>query len=846
MKNSEPNDPRPFARVGALPTYGPDRPIRVRHIALELHPDLDAKRVDAAATLTVEAIEDGVSEVLLDAVDLEILGVDADGESLGFVSRTRSLVVEFARELRAGETMTFRVTYAVVAPRRGIYVTGPTAGEPHKPRQMWTQCQPSDARYWVPCQDAPDVKATTHTTIVVRNGLFALGNGALLERRDDGDMTHFVYDQTIAHAAYLLTMVVGDFEEVDQPGASVPVSYYVAKGRGDEGERSFGATPAMVEALEAFTGTPYPFARYSQIAVADFMMGGMENTTATTQTDLTLHDERAHLDYTSDWLVAHELAHQWFGDLLTTRDWSHAWLNEGFATYCEFVWWEVSRGYDEHAYYVFEAVAAYLVEEAGRYRRSIVANVYIDPSELFDRHLYKKGGAVLHMLRGTLGDAPFRKAIARYVADNAGHSVETIDLVRAIERATGRNMRAFFDRWVLASGHPVLEYTYRYDRHERVAVVTIAQTQRITDEHPAFTFDVVVGVVFDAPATLARDAGHGPLPGERRVRARVDGLERTITIPCDREPAFVRIDPGAFVLCDATYALGVDVHIAILESEPDVVARIGAARALARDGSHRAFNALARAIEHDPFWGVAAEIATALGSTSAPRARTILIAAAAHAHPKVRRSVAAALGAFVSTSQTARALAGLTADASYFVVAEAYASIGRSRASDAFATLEAALARPSWQETIAAGALRGLADLGDERAVPLIIDALAVDRPPLLREAALAVIPRLDASLEGRQPALFEAVVRAIDDEHFDVRRSGIAAAEKLAAPRARAPLARIAADREAGFLQRMASDAVAAIDRAARVPVEIERLRSDLATLRAEVATLREGKSER
>ena len=845
MEQKNPNE-RPFARAGALPTYGPDRPIRVCHIALDLRPDLEAKRVDATATLTVEAIEDGISEIVLDAVDLEIFGVEAGGESLGFVSRTRSLVVHFAHGLRAGEQTTFSVGYAVVAPRRGIYFTEPSAGEPEKPRQMWTQCQPSDARYWVPCQDAPDVKASTRTTIVARKGFFALGNGALLERIDDAETTRFVYDQTIPHAAYLLTMVVGAFEEVDQSGASIPVSYYVAKGRGEEGERSFGATPAMVAALEAFTGASYPFARYSQIAVADFMMGGMENTTATTQTDLTLHDERAHLDYTSDWLVAHELAHQWFGDLLTTRDWSHAWLNEGFATYCEFVWWEVSRGYDEHAYYVFEAVAAYLAEEAGRYRRSIVANVYIDPSELFDRHLYKKGGAVLHMLRGTLGEAPFHKAIACYVADNAGHSVETIDLVRAIERATGRNMRAFFDRWVLTAGHPVLEYAYRYDRDEGVAVVTIAQNQTVDDEHPAFAFDVVVGIVFDAPATLGRDAGHGPLPGERRVRARVDGLERTITIACDREPAFVRIDPGAFVLCDATYALGVDVHIAILASEPDVVARIGAARALARDGSHRAFEALANAIHHDPFWGVAAEIATALAATSAARARTILVSAGTNAHPKVRRAVATALGAFPSTPQTARALATLASDASYFVVAEAYASIGRSRAPEAFATLEGTLATPSWQETIAAGALRGLAALGDERAVPLILAALAVDRPPLLREAALAVTSQLDASLEGRQPALIDAVIQAIDDTHFDVRRAGIVAAEKLAAPRARAPLARIAADREAGFLQRMAADAVDAIDRAARVPVEIERLRSDLAALRAEVATLREGKGER
>lgn len=479
MQEPPTSDERSFPRPGALANYGPDRPIRVRHLALELHPDLASKRIDAIATLTVEAIVDDVAAIELDAVDLEVRSVRASGADLAFVSRARTLDIHFGTPLRAGATTTFAIDYAVIAPRRGVYFPEPDRGTPEKPRQLWTQCQPSDARYWVPCQDAPDVKASTTTTIVVPTGLFALGNGALLERREDGATTTFVYDQTIPHAAYLLTLVVGEFEEVEQHGADVPVFYYVAKGRGAEGERSFGATPEMVRVLSEFTGTPYPFARYGQIAVADFTMGGMENTTATTQTDLTLHDERAHLDYTSDWLVSHELAHQWFGDLLTTRDWSHAWLNEGFATYCECVWWEAKYGWDEYVYYVFEAVTSYLAEESGKYRRAIVENVYHDPSELFDRHLYKKGGAVLHMVRGTLGHVPFRAAIARYVRDNAGRSVETIDLVRAIEGATGRNLRGFFDRWVLAPGHPTVRYAYRYDPVASAAIVTISQLSLI-------------------------------------------------------------------------------------------------------------------------------------------------------------------------------------------------------------------------------------------------------------------------------------------------------------------------------------------------------------------------------
>src|SRR6185437_11759410 len=164
----------------------------------------------------------------------------------------------------------------------------------------------------------------------------------------------------------------------------------------------------MIEAFEAKVGVPYAYEKYSQVAVQDFIFGGMENTSATTQTDRTLHDARAHLDFTSDSLVSHELAHQWFGDLLTCRDWSHGWLNEGFATFMERVWVENDTGQhggvDEAKYYSYQDLKEYLQEDSGGYRRPIVSNTYIEPIDLFDRHLYQKGGLVLNLLRYVLGE----------------------------------------------------------------------------------------------------------------------------------------------------------------------------------------------------------------------------------------------------------------------------------------------------------------------------------------------------------------------------------------------------------------------------------------------------------
>jgi aminopeptidase N len=234
------------------------------------------------------------------------------------------------------------------------------------------------------------------------------------------------------------------------------------------------------------------------------------------------------------------------------------------------------------------------------------------------------------------------------------------------------------------------------------------------------------------------------------------------------------------------------------------------------------------------------EVAKALKSTHASRAREILIAARAHGHPKVRRAIASALGAFTSTGATLEALAELSSDASYFVIAEALASIGRSRAPGAFDFLVAHVDTASWQDTIAGGALRGLAELGDERAVPVLLACAAIDRAAWLREAALAAIPRLYATLDRRHGILVDTILRALDDPLHDIRRIAMTAAGRMEDPAARSRLARVADDTSEGFLQRIAADALSDIDRARRTPAEVDRLRRDVDELRSEVTQLR------
>ena len=826
---------RPFALPGARPQYGPDKVVDVLHIDLRLRPDLAAKRLDAVCKTTVRAIEDGVGRLVLDAVDLDVRSVKSGERALPFSSHSAHLEITIDPPLAAGDEVTFAVEYAVEKPRRGLYFIE------HEPAHVWSQNQDADARYWFPCFDYPAEKQTTSATIIVPSGHFALSNGALVQRTEGQTETVFRYEQHIPHATYLVTMVAGRFSEIEQPHSRVPMWFYVFPGREADGERAFGNTPRMLDVFERTIGVPYPYERYSQIAVADFTFGGMENTSATTQTDRVLHDERAHLDYSADYLASHELAHQWFGDLVTCRDWSQAWLNEGFATYFEAVWLEAYKGWDEYLYDVYSTVQRYMEEDAERYRRPIVCNVFRDPIELFDRHLYEKGGAVLHMLRGELGWERMKRSMMRYVVDNAQRNVETIDLIRAIEAETGRNTRRFFEQWVERGGHPQIEATYRWDEERKLALITVTQKQPIDDDNPAYVFDIEIGVVGVAPEIPPADFGEGPLPGETRLRVTVDAAARTFAIPLERAPELVRVDPAAWILSAWTSSLGTDMHAAIVRGDPSPMARIRAAKALAKDGGRVAREALAAGLRDDPFWGVSVEVAAALGESHAPSARDTLCANVAHPHPKVRRAIADALGTWRETD-VASALLGMRDDPSYFVVASSLHALGKTRDPRAFDALVDGVKTPSWNETISSGAARGLGALADARALPLLLEALRPDRPEPLRRAAVGALGQLGTLVESTRTPAVEAIERTlVDDPAYLVRVSAYAAAERLADARLLPALDLLAVTETDGRLRRDAAEAAIRIREEQTKPAELARLRDEVDRLRTESQALRE-----
>jgi aminopeptidase N len=820
---------RAYAMADAKPHFAPDRPCDIVHIALTLQLDIAQQSLRGTCATTVRAVQEAVPGLTLDAVDLQIAQVrQADGGALPYDYDGQRLRVTFPEPLQHGVPATVEVDYGVTKPRLGLYFITPDAAYPHKPVQVWSQCQDEDARYWFPCFDAPNEKATTEMTVTVPQPYFALSNGTLLSTTRDeaaGTITyHWLQDQP--HSTYLMTLVVGEFSERTEMVDGLPVQWYVTPGREDDGQRAFGDTPEMVRFFSQKLGVPYPWNKYAQIAVSDFVFGGMENTTATTQTDLTLHDARAHLDFSSNGLVAHELAHQWFGNLLTCKHWSHAWLNEGFATYFDALFHEHHKGTDEFRYYMHQNAQAYFREDGEEYRRPLVTNMYKEPIDLFDHHLYEKGSLVLHMLRYMLGDAAFWDSLRQYVTANRHQVVETVDLERAIEIATGRNLQAFFQQWVYKGGHPEYQVGFAWDDATRMATVTARQQQQTSTEHGVETplFDMPVTLLFALPE------------GEQRFPLRVHEQLHTFHLALPAKPRWMSFDPGNWIVKKLQLKVPKDMLIAQLQHDPDIMGRIYAAEALGEIGSLEAVTSLRQVLEQDTFWGVQAEVARILGKMHTPAALEALLAHTRLPHPKARRAVVTALGEF-KDDRTAAALIEVVqaGDASYFVEAEAAAALGKTRRDSALALLQQAVHKPSWNETIRNGVLRGLAELQDESTIPLLRDFTTYGQPPMARYAAIRALGKLGGEKDPAPAPIVETLTTLLDEEHFRTRMAVLDALESLHSPKTLPELERLRARDLDGRVKRRVEEVIEAIRSERKQTNEVQQLRDDFQALREE-----------
>jgi aminopeptidase N len=581
-----------------------------------------------------------ISTISIDAGDMTFTRVVTGTKPLKYDSDDHAIVVHLASPLRAGEKTSITIDYDGANRTKGAYF---------RPARhiVWTQGETEDTHFWVPTYDFPNDKTTWEFYIWTAKGERALSNGRLAGSRAVGDSIewHWVLDKPAS--TYLMTAVVGNYTVLqDEPWRKVPVGYWTYPDSIQAAWRGFAKTPEAIDVFSRKTGVPYPWAKYDQIVIPEFQYGGMENVTATSQNDVAiLHPAWAEPQANSEGLMAHELAHQWYGDLLTTRRWGDVWLNEGFATFMEQIFTEEAKGVDEGA---FDRLGAQeqTIDADRRARRPIVWDKWVtDPIEVFfSGHIYPKGATILQMLRHQLGDALFWKAMNRYTKANAYGNVVSDDLRKAFEQTTGKDFKPFFDQWVYGAGFPAFQVSASYDRAAQRLVVSAKEVQ---------PRDSLTGF-FDVDADIEARTDSGIVRFVVPVRNGTGEAGANLKAP----PRSIRWDKGNWILDITDFPRSTVMMRYQLVNDDDVLGRVEAVDVLARRPADQvALDALIRASRNDKFWGVRARAVAAIGAwgsvvtrASIPPTRSVrdaLVVATRDPDPRVRQEAALALGQFV-------------------------------------------------------------------------------------------------------------------------------------------------------------------------------------------------------
>lgn len=801
----------------------------IQHQKLDLTLDMDAGTITGRQTLTISALNDGLKQITLDAVGLTIDGItDADGRSLGHEVTDDHIVIDLHRSVRGNEPFEIRIDYHAT-PRLGMYFNRPDKGYPNKPKQVWTQGEMHESAHWFPCYDFPNDVMTSEMIVTVPAGNMVISNGALLETTSDaknGTVTYH-WKETVPHVSYLTSVVVGEYMELRDEWDGIPIQSFVHPSEWDMAERSFNKTSAMMQFFSEKIGYRYPYEKYSQTTVFDFKWGGMENVSATTLTNTTLHDEQAHADYQSDGLVAHELAHQWWGDLLTCKNWNHVWLNEGFATYFDKLFTEHDMGADEFQSDLDDSRESYFKEDSTKYRRSIVTDKYDNPADMFDSHTYSKGACVLHMIRYILGDELWWKSIGHYANTFHGHPVETADLRQAIEDVTGNPMDWFFDQWVFKGGHPEYELDWSWKSRAKMVTLHINQVQTVDSLTPLFRMPVEIHVTTET--------------GVQQFRLDVENARETFQFPVDSKPLLIEFDPSDWVLKTLTFKKTLAERIYQLSHGQTMNSRARAALALSSyAGESKATEALRKCLQEEPYWDVRTRAAEALGTIETDRARDALLAGLDDSKSRVRREVIKALGNFKNDRKVEKALVrALNSDESYYARGEAVKALAAMDAKNGYSYCVDALKQSSFNETVRGGAMSALVELKDPRGIDHAMKWIEYGQPPRARRAAAGALGSLAEFDEDREDEIRERLIELLEDPSYRMRKSAMSALGKLGDSGAISALKRSIAREPDYASHKTARQAIKSINEAAEP--DVASLKSDIETLKADQKELRE-----
>ena len=753
--------------------YAPSRDYNLQNVRVSLHFDLDQRKVIGEVTHTLSTLRDGVTHLDFDCAEITVSSARVNGKDAAFDLRDDELRVQLAQPAKSGEKFEVELKYEG-KPTSGLYFILPDKDNPGRAKEIWTQGEAEDTHHYIPIYDYPNDRTTSEMILTVPGDWLTVSNGKLLSVQDapNGQKT-WTWRQSLPVSTYLISFVAGEYKEKKDTWHNIPITYNVPRGMEDTIDPTFRHTKEMLDFFSDRFGVTYPWDQYAQTAVDEFVASGMENVSATTLAarDMVHAELASEKPEAADGLISHEMTHQWFGDLVTCKDWTNTWLNEGFATFGATLWEEHYYGVDASGYRYWREQNSWM-QSKELYSIPIVTRDINDSVE-YVGNVYDKAGWVIHMLREQMGDEAFFRALKHYLDANRLQNVVSADLAKAVEESSGTNVDQFFDQWIYGAGAPRFIVRSSYDDAGMKVSLSVKQTQKVEGHVGLFRVPVNVSITTSS--------------GEKLFPIEISKADETFTFPVDGPPLMVLFDKGDKVLKSVDFQKSPEEWIRQLQTAPDVPDRADAAFALGsmRD-NNAAANALGEAAQHDKFWGVREEALRSLGRIDSPPARKQVLAALSNDQPWVRAVAVEQMGKFKGDEEIAKRLQNIYKDdKAYSVRGAALQSLALDKAPNAEPILEKALTISSPGDVLRSASLRAMGSLADNSAVPALLEWSSPGKPSALRSIAIGSLGRVDL----KNHDITARLISYLNESSFDIRYASIFALGHRGDPTAVEPL---------------------------------------------------------
>ncbi len=712
-----------FAQAMPGGRYHPnrERSYDLLHYKGEFKFDFESRRIFGISTIRLTPLR-AISAFSLDAIYLNVKSVALLGSksSLPFHMTATTLDISLPQSKTPRDTFTVVIEYDA-QPKGGMYFQRNQQND--KLFYVTTYGENGLHANWLPIYNDVNDRFSTEMIMTVPEPHMAISNGKLIQNRTNGNERTFHWLQELPHANYLISLYVGDFEKGDLAPAfgKIPLSYWVPRGKLKEGAYTFRNTTKMVEFFSKRFDYDYPWDKYDQLAIPDYAIGAMEHTGVTGHRANVLRDQNGPLEndvtfdtYYSPWtaesLISHELAHHWFGNLLTCRNLSFLWLNESFASYLMMLWDEELGGKDLLGLDLVFAKRIYFdYVQREHMIRPLEHRYFDDANTIYNtEHTYFKGAAVLHMLRKILGDENFFRAMSYYLDKHAYANVESHDLKIAIEEAVGKNLDWFFSDWITGGGgHPVLEVGYQFMPERKLLALSVQQVQAHVKGQDLFTLPAWVTI-----ATSTRTW---------KEQVWIDEVSENFILPCEEKPLMVSFDGEGELIAEVRFNKEAE-ELAYQAAHDALPGRMWAMNEMASrfPTAPRTLKTLSDVIASNSFWGVRAEAALLLGKVRTSGAEIVAAEALRASAYQVRKSAALALAQMGTPSAEQKLRQVIKSDAHSDVVAAALVALAQADPKLEADFIKAQMNRAAWNDEIKIASLRALQHIANSNLVPTI------------------------------------------------------------------------------------------------------------------------------